>query len=139
MVGVEQWAQIRRMHFVEQRSQREIHRLTGLHRDTIRRAIHSDEPPRYRRMPVPSLLDPVKDWIAAQHAAAPRKRDRFSAVVGRGCIFNRRRRVQFEPALTPGHFDWIEVFYNRVRRHSSIGMQSPISFEKPHQQLTTAA
>jgi hypothetical protein len=24
--------------------------------------------------------------------------------------------------------DWIEVFSNRIRRHSSIGMQSPISF-----------
>jgi transposase InsO family protein len=32
-----------------------------------------------------------------------------------------------------------EVFYNRVRRHSSIGMQSPMRFEKLHQQLTTAA
>jgi hypothetical protein len=71
VVGVEQWAEIRRMHFVEQRSQREIHRLTGLHRDTIRRAIHSDEPPRYRRTPAPSLLDPFKDWIAGQLQADP--------------------------------------------------------------------
>jgi putative transposase len=36
-------------------------------------------------------------------------------------------------------FDWIETFYNRTRRHSSIGMHSPISFEKLHQQLITAA
>ena len=30
-------------------SQREIHRRTGLHRDTIRRALTSEVPPRYRR------------------------------------------------------------------------------------------
>jgi hypothetical protein len=29
--------------------------------------------------------------------------------------------------------------YNRIRRHSSIGMQSPMRFEKLHQHLTTAA
>ncbi len=43
MVGVEQWAELRRLFFVRGLSQREIHRRTGLHRDTIRRAINSDE------------------------------------------------------------------------------------------------
>ena len=42
MVGVEQWAEIRRLHFVEGLSQREIRRRTGLHRDTIRRALSSE-------------------------------------------------------------------------------------------------
>lgn len=41
MVGVEQWAEIRRLHVVAKLSQREIHRRTGLHRDTIRRALAS--------------------------------------------------------------------------------------------------
>ena len=58
MLGVEQWAEIRRMRFVEGRSQREIRRLTGVHRDTIRRALASDEPPRYGPRPRrPSKLD----------------------------------------------------------------------------------
>jgi hypothetical protein len=48
LLGVEQWAEIRRMRFVEGLSQREIHRRTGVHRDTIRRALASAEPPRYR-------------------------------------------------------------------------------------------
>jgi transposase len=47
LLDVEQWAQIRRMKHVEGLSQREIRRRTGAHRDTIRRALHSDEPPRY--------------------------------------------------------------------------------------------
>jgi transposase len=60
---VEQWAEIRRLHFVRGLSMREIHRRTGLHRDTISRAIHSDEPPVYRRAPAGSKLDPFKGEI----------------------------------------------------------------------------
>jgi transposase len=63
VVGVEQWAEIRRLHFVKGLSQREIHRRTGLHRDTIRRALSSSEPPVYRRVPSGSKLDPFKDEI----------------------------------------------------------------------------
>jgi transposase len=63
VVGVEQWAEIRRLHFVRGLSMREIHRRTGLHRDTISRAIHRDEPPVYRRAPGGSKLDPFKDEI----------------------------------------------------------------------------
>lgn len=44
---------------VERRSQREIHRLTGIHRDTIRRALAADEPPSYGPRPKrPSKLGP---------------------------------------------------------------------------------
>jgi transposase len=63
VVGVEQWAEIRRMHFVGGLSQREIRRRTGLHRDTIRRAIASEEPPVYRRPAKGSKLDEFKPEI----------------------------------------------------------------------------
>ena len=63
MVGVEQWAEVRRLHFVRGLTQREIHRRTGLHRDTIRNAINSDRPPRYERAPAGSKLDVFKDEI----------------------------------------------------------------------------
>jgi hypothetical protein len=39
------------MKHVERLSQREIHRRTGIHRDTIRRALDSPEPPRYGPRP----------------------------------------------------------------------------------------
>ena len=64
MVEVEQWAEIRRLHFVRGLSMREISRRTGLHRDTVSRAIHSDAPPAYRRAPAGSKLDPFKAQIA---------------------------------------------------------------------------
>jgi DNA invertase Pin-like site-specific DNA recombinase len=62
LLGVEQWAEIRRMKHVERFSQREIHRRTGVHRDTIRRALAPPEPPSWvtkrtwRRPPVSLAL-----------------------------------------------------------------------------------
>lgn len=59
MLDVEQWAEIRRMKHVERLSQREIRRRTGLHRDTIRRALAAEQPPGYGPRPRrPSKLDP---------------------------------------------------------------------------------
>ena len=66
MIGVEQWAEIRRMHGVERLSIREIGWRTGLHRKTIRRILGSDAPPRYGRPAAGSKLDPFRDWICEQ-------------------------------------------------------------------------
>ena len=51
MVGVEQWAEIRRLYFVKRLSIKEISRRTGHGRNTIRRALRSADAPRYRRPP----------------------------------------------------------------------------------------
>jgi transposase len=72
VVGVEQWAEIRRVHRVERLSIREISRRTGLHRKTIRRALAAEVPPRYSRPPAVSRLDPFKEWICEQLRADPR-------------------------------------------------------------------
>jgi transposase len=63
MVGVEQWAEIRRMHKVEGLSIREIARRSGRDRNTVRAALRSSEPPRYRRAPRATKLDPFKEEI----------------------------------------------------------------------------
>jgi transposase len=64
VLGVEQWAEIRRMKHVERLSQREIHRRTGIHRDTIRRALAAPAPPSYGpRSRRSSKLDPFRDEI----------------------------------------------------------------------------
>jgi transposase len=72
VVGVEQWAEIRRLHGVEQLSIREISRRTGLHRKTVRRALAAAVPPKYARPVTVSKVDPFKDWICQQLAADPR-------------------------------------------------------------------
>jgi transposase len=71
VIGVEQWAEIRRLHFVGGLSIREISGRTGLHRDTIRRAISSDEPQAYSRAAKGSKLDPFKPEIQRLLRADP--------------------------------------------------------------------
>lgn len=63
VVGVEQWAELRREHFVAGKSIKELARTTGLSRNTIRRALRSDGPPGYRRTSQPSVLEPFKPEI----------------------------------------------------------------------------
>jgi transposase len=61
---VEEWAEIRRLHRVEGLSQRAIARRLGIARDTVSAALKRIEPPRYRRAPSGSKLDPYKPRIA---------------------------------------------------------------------------
>ncbi len=61
MVGVEQWAEIRRLVLVERRSQRQVAKSLGIARDTVARAVASGSPPRYARPPAVSKLDPFRD------------------------------------------------------------------------------
>jgi transposase len=63
VVDVEEWAQLRREHFVGGKSIKELARATGLSRNTIRRALRSERPPSYQRRPRASVLDPFKDEI----------------------------------------------------------------------------
>jgi len=72
VVGVELWAEVRRMHRVEGLSARGISRRTGLARDTVARLLAASEPPRYQREPAGSKVDPFKDWICEQLAADPK-------------------------------------------------------------------
>jgi hypothetical protein len=63
VVGVQQWAEIRRLVLVEGRSQRQVALLMGLARETVARAVLSETPPRYSRAPAGSKLDSFRDWI----------------------------------------------------------------------------
>jgi transposase len=60
---VEQWAELRRLHFVGGKSIKQLARETGFSRNTIRGALRSKEPPVYRRAPAGSVLDPFKEEI----------------------------------------------------------------------------
>jgi transposase len=63
LLDVELWAELRREHFVRGVSIKRLARRTGLSRNTIRKALRSDQPPAYRREPAGSMLDPFKDEI----------------------------------------------------------------------------
>ena len=72
MVEVEQWAEIRRLHFVLGVSIKEIARRTGRDRNTIRAALRSSKAPKYSRPAAGSKLDPFKDEIHRLLKADPR-------------------------------------------------------------------
>lgn len=63
MLDVEQWAELRREHFVRGVSIKELARRTGLARNTVRAALRSGEQPVYRRPAGASKLDPFKPEI----------------------------------------------------------------------------
>ena len=69
---MEQWAELRREHFVAGKSIKELARSTGLSRNTIRRALRSDRPPSYARAPKPSVLEPFKPEIHRLLKADPK-------------------------------------------------------------------
>jgi len=50
-----------------------------------------------------------------------------------------RRRWNTRAELASAIFEWIEAFYNPIRRHSGIGYLSPTAFETLHTTTQTAA
>jgi transposase len=63
VLDVERWAESRREHFVRGVGIKELARRYGIDRNTVRRAVRSQEPPRYQRPPALSKLDPFKEEI----------------------------------------------------------------------------
>jgi transposase len=63
VVGVEQWAELRREHFVAGKSIKRLVRETGLSKNTIRRALRSETPPSYQRAPKVGILEAFKPEI----------------------------------------------------------------------------
>ena len=53
-------------------------------------------------------------------------------------LLNRQRwhtRIELANAM----FEYLEIFHNRQRRHSSLGMRTPIEYETIHHNNQTAA
>jgi transposase InsO family protein len=50
-----------------------------------------------------------------------------------------RRRWRTRTELANALFEYLEIFHNRQRRHSALGMLTPVEFEIQHQRTTTAA
>jgi transposase len=72
VIGVEDWAEIRRLHRAEGCSIREIARRVEVSRNTVRTALRSEEPPTYRRRPRPSAVDAFEPQIRELLSEHPR-------------------------------------------------------------------
>jgi transposase len=69
---VEDWAEIRRLHRAEGMPIRAICRQLGVGRNTVRRALVSEAPPKYVRAPKGSIVDEVEPRIRELLKAWPR-------------------------------------------------------------------
>jgi transposase len=72
VVDVEQWAELRREHFVAGKSIKRLVRETGLSKNTIRRALRSETPPRYQRSSRAGVLEEFKPEIHRLLAEDPK-------------------------------------------------------------------
>lgn len=134
MITVNEKEQIRRAHYLEGKSIRQLQRETGRHRETIRKALEDGEVPRYtRRTPRPCpVLDPVKpliqQWLEEDEARPPKQRHTAKRIYERltteyhfrgaastvrryvGLLRRQRRTQVFVPLeYPPGHIaqvDW---------------------------------
>jgi hypothetical protein len=62
---VEDWAEVHRLFHRERLPKAAIARRLGMSRNTVARLLGLTEPPRYRRSPRGSLVDPYADEIAS--------------------------------------------------------------------------
>lgn len=60
MILVEDWAEIRRLHRAEQMPIRAIARQLGISKNTVKRALANDRPPKYERPAKGSVVDAVE-------------------------------------------------------------------------------
>src|ERR671922_1555950 len=63
VLSVEDWAEIRRLHRAERLPIKQIARVMGVSKNTVKRALAADGPPRYRRSPRGSIVDAVEPRI----------------------------------------------------------------------------
>ena len=71
MLSVEDWAEIRRLHRAEGIPIKQIARVLGVSRNTVRTAVRRDEPPRYERVGQASIVDEVEPRIRELLQAFP--------------------------------------------------------------------
>jgi transposase len=71
VLGVEDWAEIRRLWRAEGLSVSEVARVLGVSRNTVKRALVSDTPPRYQRRSAGSVADEFEGRIRELLLAYP--------------------------------------------------------------------
>jgi transposase len=63
VITLEDWAEIRRLHFAERMSIKAIVKQRGFARNTVRHALRSTQPPKYERAGTGSIVDEVEPKI----------------------------------------------------------------------------
>ena len=107
VLTVEDWAEIRRLHRVEQLGIKAIARQLRVSRDAVRRALARDTPPKYLRAPAASIVDAVEAQVRELLKATP---DPAATVIA--------ERIGWDRSLT--------VLRDRVRVRRTVGVRHRI-------------
>lgn len=101
---MEDWAEIRRLHRAEGMPIKGIVRRLGISRNAVRRALASEDPPRYQRASAGSIVDDVEGQIRALLAEFPEMPATVIAErIGwmRSITVLRRRVAELRPLFAP--------------------------------------
>jgi transposase len=104
VLNVEDWAEIRRLHRSEGMPIRAIARKLGVGRNTVRRALDAEGPPKYVRKPAGSIVDAVEPQIRQLLAVWP---DMPATVIAerigweRGLTVLKKRVRELRPLFLP--------------------------------------
>jgi transposase len=104
LLDVVDWAEIRRLHKAEGLSIKEVARLSGVARNTVRAALRSDVPPAYSRQRSGSVVDAVEPEVKKLLEDFPRMPANVIAErIGwqRGTTVLRDRVAELRPAYLP--------------------------------------
>jgi transposase len=71
VLGVEDWAEIRRLYRAERMPIKQVARVMGVSKNTVKRALAAEGPPTYQRAPQGSIVDAVEPRIRELLAAWP--------------------------------------------------------------------
>jgi transposase InsO family protein len=104
-------------------------------RPGARPLIHSDRGVQYACHEFRRML-----WRNKLRQSMSRKGDCWDNSVAESFFGTLKSELQLEPTLAPAEvrriiFDYIEIFYNRKRRHSSLGYKSPLEVENKYWSL----
>ena len=97
---------------------------------------HSDRGPQYIDRRVRSILTEngiVQSMSSTGNCYDNAMAESFFATLKKGHAL--KQKFQSLEEARRMLFEYLEIFYNRVRRHSSLGYKSPVAFENLHMNL----
>jgi hypothetical protein len=130
VITVEDWAEIRRLHRSEQMPIKAIARHLGISRNTVKRALAAQDPPKYQRRPRGSIVDPFEPQIRELLRKVPTMPATVIAErIGwqRSMTVLKDRVRQLRPVLAPG---WSTYSERRGPPQSLMCQQRRLQFAK---------
>ncbi len=125
---MDDYQRVRRLREIEGKKIREIKRITGFHRTTIRKMLKEGAPPGYRRSPEPAPRPvlgpfiPVIDWILAADKTEPNVKQRHTATK----IWHRLKE-EFD---YPGGITQVKEYVSQARqlkREAFVPLEFPLA------------